>query len=53
MNDKFYSSEKDNSSALSTVDYLTSRAERADFKEFERIMALIPDVTPDSGDELP
>lgn len=40
-------------SALSTVDYLRERAERADFKEFERIMALIPACDPDPGDEMP
>ncbi|HCN76965.1 MAG TPA: toxin-antitoxin system HicB family antitoxin [Verrucomicrobiales bacterium] len=39
--------------ALSTVDYLGERAKRADFKEFERIMALIPAGPPDPGDELP
>jgi hypothetical protein len=39
--------------ALSTLDYLRERADRADFKEFERIMALIPAGDPDPGDELP
>ncbi len=40
-------------SAFATMDYLRERAERADFAEFDRIMARIPNVTPDPGDELP
>lgn len=40
-------------SALNTVDYLKHRAERADLKEFERILDLVPSCPPDSGDELP
>ena len=40
-------------SSLTTVDYLRARAERADLKEFERILDLVPDVPPDPGDELP
>ena len=40
-------------SALSTVDYLRSRAESADFAAFEKIMEIIPNVPPDAGDELP
>ncbi len=40
-------------SALNTIDYLRQRAERADLKEFERILDSVPDVPPDPGDELP
>lgn len=32
-------------SALHTVDYLRQRAERADLKEFERILDLVPNGT--------
>ncbi|MCB1228545.1 MAG: hypothetical protein KDK99_22260 [Verrucomicrobiales bacterium] len=39
--------------ALSTVDYLGERAKRADFKEFERISALISAGPADPGDEFP
>ena len=40
-------------SALETVDYLRHRAERANLKDFDRLLALIPDTEPDPGDELP
>lgn len=40
-------------SSFATVDYLRERASRADFAEFDRIMARIPNVAPDPGDELP
>jgi len=40
-------------SSLGTVDYLRSRAERADLAAFERIMKKIPSGPPDPGDELP
>lgn len=40
-------------SALDTVDYLKQRAERADLKEFERILDRVPSCPPDPGDELP
>ena len=40
-------------SSFATIDYLRERAARADFAEFDRIMARIPDVAPDPGDELP
>lgn len=39
--------------ALETVDYLRQRAERANLKDFDRLLALVPDHTPDPGDELP
>lgn len=39
--------------SLETVDYLRVRAERANLKEFDRILNLVPDVPPDPGDELP
>jgi len=40
-------------SSLGTVDYLRSRAERADLAAFDRIMNKIPSGPPDPGDELP
>lgn len=40
-------------SALETVDYLRHRAERANLKEFDRLLSLVPDQEPDSGDENP
>ena len=40
-------------SSLNTVDYLRARAERADLKDFDRIMKIVPDGSPDPGDELP
>lgn len=38
---------------IATIDYLRERAARADFAEFDRFMARIPNVPPDPGDELP
>jgi uncharacterized protein (DUF1778 family) len=52
INQFFITAAAEKLSALNTVDYIRERAERADFKEFEKIMALIPDVPPDPGDEL-
>ena len=40
-------------SALETVDYLRQRAERANLKEFDRLLSRVPDGEPDSGDEMP
>ncbi len=40
-------------SSLNTVDYLRARAERADLKDFDRIMKIVPSGPPDPGDELP
>ena len=40
-------------SSIATIDYLRERASGADFAEFDRIMARIPNVPPDAGDELP
>lgn len=40
-------------SSFATLDYLRERAARADLAEFDRIMAQVPDVAPDPGDELP
>ena len=40
-------------SALETVDYLRYRAERANLKDFDRLLALVPDSEPVPGDELP
>ena len=40
-------------SALETVDYLRQRAARANLKDFDRLLAKVPDRAPDQGDELP
>lgn len=40
-------------SSLDTVEYLRERAQRANLDEFDRILTKVPDVAPDSGDELP
>ncbi len=40
-------------SALETVDYLSERAKRANLKDFERLLARVPNTKPDKGDELP
>lgn len=40
-------------SALATEDYLTERAKRADMAAFDQIMAQVPNVKPDEGDEMP
>lgn len=40
-------------SALETVDYLRHRAERANLKEFDRLLAMVPAQDPDNGDDLP
>ena len=39
--------------ALLTVDYLEDRARRGNAKLFDRVLAQVPDVPPDPGDELP
>jgi hypothetical protein len=39
-------------SALETVDYLSSRARRANLQEFDRLLARVPDNEPDAGDQL-
>lgn len=53
MNQFLISAAAEKLAALNTVDYLRERAERADLKEFERILDLVPAVPPDPGDELP
>jgi predicted transcriptional regulator len=40
-------------SALETVDYLRLRAERANLKDFDRLLSMVPDADADPGDELP
>lgn len=40
-------------SALETVDYLRHRAQRANLKDFDRLLGMVPDTAPDPGDELP
>ena len=40
-------------SSISTVDYLRSRAERADLAAFDRIMDKVSNRQPESGDEVP
>lgn len=39
-------------SALTTETYLMQRAAKGSRKDFEDIMSRVPDVPPDSGDEL-
>lgn len=39
-------------SALETVDYLRLRAKRANFDNFDKLLARVPDTEPDKGDEL-
>ncbi len=40
-------------SALETVNYLRERAKRAKLKDFDLLLARVPDTDTDSGDELP
>lgn len=40
-------------SAIKTVDCIRQRAERANLKDFDRLLSLVPDSEPDHGDELP
>lgn len=40
-------------SSLETVDYLRKRAERANLKDFDQLLKMVPDAAPDPGDELP
>ena len=40
-------------SALATVDYLRERAEQANLKDFDKLLAMVPYQKPDAGDELP
>ncbi len=53
MNQFLISAAAEKLAALNTVDYLRQRAERADLKEFEHILDLVPSCPPDPGDELP
>lgn len=39
-------------SALETVDYLRHRAQRANLKDFDTLLARVPDSAPDPGDAL-
>lgn len=40
-------------SAAGQLEYLQERAKGADWEDFQRIMAKVPDVPPMPGDELP
>lgn len=40
-------------SALETVDYLRHRADRANLKEFDRLLSTVPDAEPDCEDAIP
>ena len=53
MNQFLISAAAEKLSSLGTVDYLRSRADRADLAAFDRIMKKIPSGIPDPGDELP
>lgn len=39
--------------ALATQDYITQRGQRASVEKFAAALALVPDVPPIAGDELP
>lgn len=39
--------------ALATQDYITQRGQRASVEKFAAALALVPDVPPITGDELP
>ena len=53
MNQFLITASAEKLSALETVDYLRERARRADLKDFDRLLAMVPDTDPDQGDELP
>ncbi|MGD0947376.1 MAG: toxin-antitoxin system HicB family antitoxin [Candidatus Binatia bacterium] len=40
-------------SALLTSDYLRERAQRGSRSKFERVLAKVPDIPPERGDEWP
>jgi len=40
-------------SAWRTTESIASRAQRADYAAFDRVMSKVPDVPPMPGDELP
>ncbi len=52
MNQFLISAAAEKLSSLTTIDYLRERAERADLKEFDRILGMVPNVPPDAGDEI-
>ncbi len=52
MNQFLISAAAEKLSSLGTVDYLRSRAERADLAAFDRILKKIPGARPDPDDEL-
>ena len=38
--------------SLTTIDYLESRAKRANLKDFEKILAKVPDIEPEAYDKI-
>lgn len=40
-------------SALMTEEYILTRAARGDLEKYRRVLAKVPDVPPQPGDELP
>jgi hypothetical protein len=40
-------------SALMTEEYILARAARGDLEKYRRVLAKVPDVPPEPGDELP
>jgi predicted transcriptional regulator len=40
-------------SELRTIDYLKQRAARANMDDFDKLLALVPDVEPDGEDRIP
>ncbi len=53
MNQFLISAAAEKLACLETVDYLRRRAERANLKDFDRILKMVPAAPPDPGDELP
>jgi hypothetical protein len=39
--------------ALHTLDYLRERAARGQIEDFDHVLAMVPDVEPEPGDQLP
>lgn len=40
-------------SSMRTVEYLNERAARAKIEDFDKILAMVPDVEPDEHDRIP
>ena len=53
MNQFLISAAAEKLASLDTIDYLRERSERSDRKALDKVLAKIPDIAPDEGDELP